>query len=110
MKYYNVIFSSTSRNGTAGLQPRVGFFDADTIIKLAHEELSKVGESFEDLLNVPWTETDTGDFIPTRELSQEELFAGAVRKLGDDGRLFEVYEVDTENAAFDDRLLELLGV
>lgn len=92
MSNYFVIFSSTSRNGFFGLTPRVTYADAQQIAEWAFDEVIESGVSLEDLAGIPCIETDNGDYIYERELTDAEILEHSIEKLSDDGRVFRVFE------------------
>ena len=61
---YFVIYSNTSRNGTAGLRPQVMWTFDETIIEAAAWELNRSGESLEDMAGVEWVEDADGNMKP----------------------------------------------
>lgn len=94
MKFFNVTFSSTSRNSTQGLNIRNSLMSERDIICAAHAECAKQGETLETIAGIDWIEQDDGNFKPARDWAQGEELAIAVEKLGDDGRMFEITECD----------------
>jgi hypothetical protein len=96
--YVFVLFSSTSRNSPNGLSPQVSRMSEAQIIECAEAEMRRSGESFEDMAGVPWSEGADGSLVPARELGLDEVFALAVEKLGDDGRLFQIFDADDVDA------------
>lgn len=96
---YFVIYSNTSRNGMAGLRPRVMWTFDKTIIEAAAWEMNRSGESLEEMAGVEWIEDADGNMQPARELTYEEVLALSVEKLGDDGRLYTTFSTDEAGAA-----------
>lgn len=62
--YFFVIYSNTSRNGAQGLKPRVMWVSRADIIGCANDELSRGGESLEDMAGVESVEDGDGNFKP----------------------------------------------
>ena len=100
MSTYFVLFSDTSRNGTAGLTPRVSIMTTEKIIECAEAEMRRSGESFESMAGIRWVLRRDGDgnLEPRRELRPAEILALAVEKLGDDGRMFQIFDADSADA------------
>lgn len=96
---YFVIYSKTSRNGTAGLRPQVMWVFDKTIVKAAAMEMNRSGESLEDMAGVEWVEDADGYVQPARELTYDEVLALSIKKLGDDGRLYSTFSTDEAGAA-----------
>lgn len=90
-----VVYSNSSRNGALGLRPTVMRTLVRTVVEAASCELSRAGQSLEDMVGVEMIEDADGNFQPERELSFDEVVELSIQKLGDDGRLYEVYE-DTD--------------
>lgn len=67
------------------------YLTAEEIVDLADRELRKTGRSFEDLAGIAWHESAEGDFIADRDLSDQERFELACKKLADNGRYFRAY-------------------
>jgi hypothetical protein len=97
--YFFILYSNTSRNSPAGLRPQVMLAAREAIINGASWELDRSGEFFEDLAGVGFLEDDEGDIRPGRELTQAEILALSIKKLGDDGRLYEAYPTTPAGAA-----------
>jgi hypothetical protein len=97
--FYFALFSTTSRNGVAGLRPRVMLTCEADIFQAADREAFAKGASLEEAAGIKWIEDENGMFQPDRELTREERLAVSVDKLGDDGRLFEIFKTDAEGAA-----------
>lgn len=93
--YCYCVYSNTSRNSTQGLQPQVMLSDRASLIEAAEAELQRCGQTLEDLAGVAWRGDEVGNSKPERELGADEKFRLAIRKLDDDGRLFEAFD-DTE--------------
>lgn len=97
--WYYTIQSSTSRNSPTGLRPKIGpMFSVGDLIRIAAEECAREGTTLEHLAGIdsaarPWNE---GEQLNT-----------AVEKLGDDGKLFEIYPVQKDCAAYYDRAADL---
>lgn len=106
---YYTIQSSTSRNSVHGLRPRIGSpFSAADLIGIAAEECGRQGTTLEDLAEIAWIEQADGTFLPSREWAEGEQLAAAVKKLGDDGKLFEIYpDTQTGRDEYCKRALEL---
>jgi len=79
--YYFVLYSNTSRCGPGGLKPRVAWTSGVKIISCAAEELARSGEALAEGLT------------PADEL------ASSAEKLGDDGRMYEIFPTDAAGAA-----------
>jgi hypothetical protein len=68
-----------------------------SIFDSANFELNRSGQSFEDLANIQSIFNDDGDFLGyERELTEQEIFELCLQKLGDDGRLFEIFSDSQE--------------
>lgn len=93
------LFSSTSRNSTKGLRPRIIYTSMDDIITAAYDELRREGRVFEELAGIGWSEDEDGVVRPVRTLTEEEILALSIQKLGDDGRVFEAFD-DSDTALF----------
>ena len=96
--FFYVIFSNTSRNGMAGLRPQVMWTSRAHIIEAAAWELNRRGDSLEDLAGIPWIQDDDDNFVPERELTHEEVLKYSVEKLGDDGRMYDIFATDQDGA------------
>lgn len=96
---YFAIHSNTSRDSTAGLRPQVMWTFGKTIVEAAARELLRCGESLEDMAGVEWIEDEDGNMQPARELTDDELLALSIDKLGDDGRLYTTFSTDEAGAA-----------
>jgi len=91
MNFYFTIYSDSSRYGYRGLRPKVNIISEKDIIDTATEELNHSGESFENLAGIDFIENAEENLIPTRQLSNNEIFVLSIQKLNDDGRLFEIF-------------------
>jgi hypothetical protein len=96
---YFVIYSNTSRYSTAGLRPQVMWTFDKTIVEAADREMNRSGESLEDMAGIQWIEDADGNMQPARELTYDEVLTLSIKKLGDDGRLFETFSTDEAGAA-----------
>jgi hypothetical protein len=96
---YFVIYSNTSRNGTAGLHPKVMLMNGKAIIEAAALEMNRSGESLEAMAGVEWIEDSDGNVQPARELTYDEVLTLSIEKLGDDGRLYTTFSADEAGAA-----------
>jgi hypothetical protein len=85
-----VIYSDSSRAGYGGLKPKVMITTTKTMIEAASWELMKSNQCFEDLVGIPMIEID-GDLEYTRAITDVEVFNLSIEKLGDDGRLYDIY-------------------
>jgi len=97
--YYFVIYSKTSQDCGKCFKPKVTWTHRDYIIAAAEAEFGLEGGSFEEIAGVRFVEDEesvTG-YSPERELTEEEKFEAAIKKLSDDGRLFKVFETDDYN-------------
>lgn len=105
-----VIYSNTSRYGTAGLRPQVMWTFDKTIVEAAAWEMNRSGESLEDMAGVDWIEDANGNMQPARELTYDEILALSIEKLGDDGRLYITFSTDEAGAAAFIETAEYYGV
>ena len=95
---YFVIYSNTSRNGTAGLRPQLMWTFDKTIVEAAAQEMNRSGEFLEDMAGVEWIEDGDGNIQPARELTYDEVLFLSIDKLGDDGRLYITFSTDEAGA------------
>lgn len=86
-----VIYSNTSRNGMAGLRPKVILTCEKDIVDAAAQEMRFSGETLEDMAGINWIEDSDGNFQPQRVLTDEEVLDLSIQKLGDDGRLYRTF-------------------
>lgn len=105
-----VIFSTTSRNSTAGLRPRVAIMRERDIVAEAENELARAGRSFEEMAGIDFIGTPDGDIRPQRDLSPDEITALAIEKLGDDGRIFFAFDQTPEGMQAFDEVARLFGI
>ena len=92
--YILCIYNNTSRNGVQKFRPSALFCQRAQIVEWAENELRRAGESIEDLAGIPISFNSKGTPLYGRELRADELLALSVGKLGDDGRMFETFDVD----------------
>jgi hypothetical protein len=97
-KIYFVIYSNRSRNSSGGLVPRVIWTFDKTIIEAATSELRRAGKSFEDMAGIDLLEDTDGNCKYARELDHNEIVNLSVEKLGDDGRLYMIFDTDADSA------------
>jgi hypothetical protein len=71
---------------------------ARSIVEAAAEELRRCGEALEDLAGIEWVEDEEGNRKPARDLTEEEVLFWSIEKLGDDGRMYEVFPTDERGA------------
>lgn len=93
-----ILGSDTSRHSTQGLSVSAYWHFKDKIIEWAQKELFKAGSSFEELAGIELVEDEDGMLRHQREANESERFNLSVEKLGDDGRLFCVFETTEEGA------------
>lgn len=106
--WFYTIQSSTSRDSTIGLRPKIGpMFSAADLIRIAADECTREGTTLEGLAGIEWIEDQDGNSAPARPWNDGEELQTAVDKLDDDGKLFEVFEVQKDCAAYYDRAAEL---
>jgi hypothetical protein len=96
---YYALASTTSHNSAIGHRPRVMLICESDIIQAAAREARTEGSSIEDSDGVDWVESEDGMFKPARSLTREERLAASVNKLGDDGRIFEIFKTDAKGTA-----------
>ena len=95
--FYYVIYSMSSRNN-GGLKPKAMFVSGKDIFDAANYELNKSGSNLEDMAGIPMIEID-GDMEYERYLTEDEILNYSVEKLGDDGRLYEIFKIDENGQA-----------
>jgi len=99
MSYYFVIYSKTSQDCGKCFKPKVTWTHKDYIIAAAEAEFGLEGGSFEEMAGVRFVkdkESVTG-YSPERELTEEEVFESAIKKLSDEGRVFKVFEANDDD-------------
>ena len=96
---YFVIYSNTSRNSMTGLRPQVMWTFEKTIFEAADQEMTRSGESLEDLAGIEWVEDVDGNIKAARELTLDEALTLNIEKLNDDGRLYTIFSTDEAGAA-----------
>jgi hypothetical protein len=80
--------------GKVSGEKRISLYLRREVVNLAALECSLEGTTLEEYADISYAEDADGNFHPTRELEDEELFDVAVDKLNDDGRLFLVFSTD----------------
>jgi hypothetical protein len=70
-----------------------------TIVEAAAWEMTRSGESLEDMAGVEWIEDADGNMQPARGLTYDEVLTLSIEKLGDDGRLYRTFRTDEAGAA-----------
>ena len=96
-KRYYCLFSD-SENSCRDLNFKVAEFTDEKIIELAKAEHTRAGTSFEEQAGFTWIYDSDGRFIDYAETMTDVLqLQLAIKKLGDDGRFFQVYsDTDTD--------------
>lgn len=108
-RYYNTIIG-TSRNAGGRVRYCIGALVTEQdIIGLARDECDRSGESLVDLAGIEWKTSEAGDREAAREWEPGEEFYTAITKLNDEGRLYEIYDCESEVTEFLDRA-EKLGM
>ena len=108
-RHYNTIIG-TSRDAEVDPRYRIGplVTEAD-IISSARGECGKNGESLAEQAGIEWEKSEDGFMVAAREWEPGEEFYTALAKLNDEGRLYEIYDCESEVDAFLDRA-EQLGI
>ncbi len=70
------------------------------IIQWADHELSSSNDSLEIMAGVDFIKNDDGNIVAARQLTDEEILAFSIERLGDDGRMFITFR--TDSAGVDD--------
>ncbi len=104
---YNTILGTS---GEASDEPHYSIgplvTEAD-IIAFARDECRRSGESLVELAGIGWEKSEEGDVVAARDWEPGEEFYTAIAKLNDEGRLFEIYDCESEVDAFLDRAAQL---
>ncbi len=108
-RHYNTIIG-ISRDASVGPRYRIGplVTEAD-IISFAREKCEKSGKSLVELAGIEWKKSKEGYVVAARNWEPGEEFYTAIAKLNDDGRVYEIYNCESEVDAFLDRV-EQLGI
>jgi hypothetical protein len=91
MRFFYALASSTSAYSCHGLNVNAILISDEDIIKAAFDEACREGVSLESLAGLKAIEHENGYVSYERELTDEDRLRVSIEKLGDDGRLFEVY-------------------
>ena len=104
---YNTILG-TSGEASDGPRYSIGplVTEAD-ILAFAQDECRRSGESLVALAGIGWEKSEEGDVVAARDWEPGEEFYTAIAKLNDEGRLFEIYDCESEVDAFLDRAAQL---
>ncbi|MBT9165591.1 MAG: hypothetical protein DDT25_00245 [Chloroflexi bacterium] len=79
-------------------RPRVMQAYEHWIIQWAEDELSRSNDSLESMAGVDFIENDDGNIVAARQLTDEEILAFSIERLGDDGRMFITFRTDSAGA------------
>lgn len=102
MTYYYTV-SGTSRNACGGVRWHVSANETEQdIIGYADHEMTRSGQSFEDLVGIGFKTinegTDREEIVPEREMTVDEMFNAALEKLNDDGRTYRIFKMNDAEA------------
>ncbi len=91
--YYSTIQSTGSRASCGGLgRISTHQFSCKDIIKICYDINVSRDWTAEEHVGIKLIEAEDGSLNYERAITEEELFQASVERLGDDGKIFEVYD------------------
>ena len=95
--YYSTIQSTGSRTSYGGLgRISTHQFSRRDIIKICYDINVSRDWTAEEHVGIKLIEDKDGNLNYERDLTEEELFQASVERLGDDGKIFEVYDQSSD--------------
>jgi hypothetical protein len=95
--YYSTIQSTGSRASCGGLgRISTHQISRKDIVRIAFEVSQRSGWTAEEHVGIKLIEAEDGSLNYERELTEEELFQASVERLGDDGKIYEVYDQSSD--------------
>ncbi len=103
--YYSTIQSTGSRASCGGLgRISTHQFSRNDIVRIAFEVSKRSGWTAEEHAGIKLVEDKDGNLNHERAITEEELFQASVERLGDDGKIFEVYDQSSDEKMAEYRL------
>jgi hypothetical protein len=103
--YYSTIQSTGSRASYGGLgRISTHQISRKDIVRIAFEVSQRSDWTAEEHVGIKLVEAEDGSLNYQREITEEELFQASVERLGDDGKIYEVYDQSSDEEMAEYRL------